>query len=247
VIDRLRAAAAAERGRGRAQAALVYALTLSGKYDEAETEFRKLNADHPLLQELRAFVRRHNEVPDGGAEPGDVVDPIPLTAGPASTTAKRAAAEVPAAAGDFRAQLEEASKALRSGNPGRAEQLYQAVLARHPRNTEALAGLGDVARQRGESARALQYYEQVLSRNPSYLPALVGAADVKWASGDRRGALVLYRRIHEQAGPGTSYGQRAADRIKQAEGSPAAEPADASKPSEQPQRVETTELPESPK
>jgi tetratricopeptide (TPR) repeat protein len=203
----------------------VYALTRSGDHAHAESELRKLDPGHPLLVELAAFVRRHGGAgPDAGSEFEKGVDAA------AGSKAEKPAAGVASAAGDFRANLEEASKAARSGNLARAEQLYQAVLATHPRNTEALAGLGDVARKRGDSARALQYYEQVLSQNPSYLPALAGAADVKWATGDRQGAVTLYKRLHDQAAPGTSYAKRAAERIKPAaDSSVSAEPKEASK------------------
>jgi hypothetical protein len=56
-----------------------------------------------------------------------------------------------------------------------------------------------------------------LEKNPSYLPALIANADQKWAAGDKPAALELYRRILDQAGAGSSYGQRAARRIAQAE------------------------------
>jgi len=59
----------------------------------------------------------------------------------------------------------------------------------------------------------------VLDANPSYLPALMAVADQKWQSGDRKGALTLYRRVVEQVGPSTDYGQRAAARIAEGSGS----------------------------
>ncbi|HEY5957039.1 MAG TPA: hypothetical protein VIV60_10820, partial [Polyangiaceae bacterium] len=63
-------------------------------------------------------------------------------------------------------------------------------------------------------------YEKALSLNGNYLPALSGAADVKWRSGDRAGAAVLYRRIMERVGDSPGYGQTAAARVKELEGSP---------------------------
>ncbi|HEY3233405.1 MAG TPA: tetratricopeptide repeat protein, partial [Polyangiaceae bacterium] len=105
----------------------------------------------------------------------------------------------------------------------------------------------DVESRRGNSAKAAELYQSVLAQNPSYLPAMVGVADQKWASGDKKGALVLYRRILEQSGAGSTYGQRAAARLQQGEsgkGSPAsqtAEPATAA-PVEAPQ-IDTTDLP----
>ena len=105
----------------------------------------------------------------------------------------------------------------------RAEALYESVLKEQPQNTEALAGLADVARRKNDSGKASELYDRVLEQNPSYLPALMASADQKFQSGDKKGAVALYRRILEQAGPGTEYGERAAARIAQAESS--AEPA----------------------
>jgi tetratricopeptide (TPR) repeat protein len=95
------------------------------------------------------------------------------------------------------------------------------VLAKHPGNTEALAGLGDVAAQRNDPKQAAAMYDQVLEANPSYLPALVASADQKWAAGDRRGAVALYHRIVSQAGAGSSYAAKAQRRISEYEGSQA--------------------------
>jgi tetratricopeptide (TPR) repeat protein len=245
IIERLKSAASAERALGRAQAALVYALTRAGRIADAKMELGKLDAQHPLLAELTAFVRRHETAADAGTGVAVVeavaASPLPA-AGPG---AKRASGQEAESAGDFRSKLEQASVALGKGDLNRAEQLYQSVLATHPNSTEALGGLGDVARRRGNSAKAAEYYQRVLDQNPSYLPAMIGLADQKWASGDRKGALVLYRRILDQSGSGSSYGQRAAERIKQAEAAASApqqaeEPA---APAEQP-HIDTTDLPE---
>ncbi len=48
------------------------------------------------------------------------------------------------------------------------------------------------------------------------MPALIATADAKWNSGDHKGAVVLYKRVLDQAGAGTEYGQRAAARIAEA-------------------------------
>jgi predicted Zn-dependent protease len=161
-------------------------------------------------------------------------------------------------AGGYQAQLEAAGRALRNGEIDRAQQLFQAVLAKEPGNTEAMAGIAEVARLRNDSATAQKMYDQVLAKNPSYLPALVARADQRWDSGDRQGAVVLYRRILEQAGADNPYGQRAASRLAEAARGgtpvPTAQPiAPAPKPStpapapqpggDQPV-IDTTDLPE---
>jgi tetratricopeptide (TPR) repeat protein len=153
-------------------------------------------------------------------------------------------------AGDFRKRLTQAAEALGSGDLARADQLYRSVLDEHPGNTEALAGLADVARRRNDTATASRLYSQVLEANPSYLPALMATADQKWQSGDRKGAITLYRRVLEQAGPSTDYGRRAQARIAEGEGSPSrpaapeqpapAQPAPTPKPDP---TIDTSDLP----
>jgi tetratricopeptide (TPR) repeat protein len=257
-LERLRIAASAEQQLGRAQAALVYALTRAGKLNDAQSELEKMEArtdTHPLLPDLRGFVHRYSIVADAGAEAHksavavDVAALPKLDTSPAPKDESDDAVKTPAPIkpGDFRLKLEEASVALHNGQLGRALQLYQEVQSAQPGNTEALAGLADVESRRGNSAKAAELYQSVLAQNPSYLPAMVGVADQKWASGDKKGALVLYRRILEQSGAGSTYGQRAAARLQQGEsgkGSPAsqtAEPATAA-PVEAPQ-IDTTDLP----
>jgi predicted Zn finger-like uncharacterized protein len=229
IIERLALASGAEHSLGRARSAFVYALSASGQPERAESELEKLDPGHPLFSELTLFVRARRAAGEAAIALGDAGTPE-KDAGSAAPVAERVAAAKPAEReagepvikhGDFRAHLEYGSRALRAGNLDAAERSYRTTLDIQPGNTEALSGLGDVARRRGDSMRAAEYYDRVLAQNPSYLPALIGSADIKWGLGDRQGALKLYRRILEQAGTGTSYGQRAADRIQQAEGAPA--------------------------
>jgi hypothetical protein len=67
----------------------------------------------------------------------------------------------------------------------------------------------------------------VLEVNPSYLPALMAVADGKWSAGDHKGAVALYKRVLDQAGPSTDYGQRAQSRITESEGTSASQSAPA--------------------
>ena len=261
VIDRLRTAAAAERDPGRARAALIYALARAGRASEAQAEFAKIDGrakPHPLLEELRAFVQRIAVASDAGADAGPkvaTVDPTKLPkldTSPGEEPARPATAAPAAAAGvsgDFRTRLSQAAAALRQGDLARADQLYNSVLSEQPNNTEAMAGLGDVAKQRRDPAGAARMYDRVLAQNPSYLPALLGSADQKWESGDKKAALALYRRLLEQAGPNSEYGAHAAARIAQGEGvngsaspTPAASETAPAKPTPAP----TTDTPASP-
>jgi tetratricopeptide (TPR) repeat protein len=260
VVDRLRTAAADEHGAGRARPTLIYALARSGDIAEAASELKKLESaakHHPLLGELRRFVERHSAAVDGGVEGGAEVAALDPESLPKLDTSPGAVDEARSTSGgDFRGQLKQASLALQRGDLATADALYRVVLSRHPENTEAMAGVAEVARRRKDPETARRMYEKVLERNPSYLPALIASADSKWEAGDRKGALTLYRRVLEQAGPGTEYGQRAAARIAQVEREGQAAPAEPSppyppepspptgQPAEEKPHIDTTDLPE---
>lgn len=251
VIDRLKTGVAGERSPGRAHAALVYALIRANRSAEAEAELAKLESDPTgglLGDELRSYFQR--QARSVGAQP-----PPKASANLPSDTPDRPGASgadaQPTLTNDFRRLLEQASVALRGGNLERADTLYQQVLTQQPGNTEALAGLGDVARRRDDPATAARMYERVLAKNPNYIPAMLARADQKWDDGDRNGALVLYRRVLDQAGIGTDYGQRASVRIAQAARAEAEERRTPTAPSTPPTQdpsappgIDTTDLPE---
>lgn len=265
VLHRLRTAASAEGDVGRARAALIYGLARSGQVSEAELELEKLtkaSPAHPLLIELKAFVGRYEAaVKDAGGDGGGEVAAVDPNALPSLDTSEdtEPVGASEGGAGDFRSQLVAAESALRAGNLAEADRLYRAVLSKHPGNTEALAGLGDVAAKRNDPKGAAAMYDKVLEKNPSYLPALVASADQKWAGGDRRGAVALYRRIASQAGAGSSYAAKAQQRISEFERSegasapgpapvrtatPAPEPAPEAPAADDTPHIDTTDLPE---
>jgi tetratricopeptide (TPR) repeat protein len=239
VIDRLRAATGTEGALGRARAAFVYALASDGEIAEARAELEKLKSSptpHPLVGPLEHFIERSAKETDGGAsEDAEDADEPEEKAEEEATDDSEPREETRAT--DFRKLLERAAEAKNGGNLGKAEELYRAARERDPGNIEALAGLGDVARLRGDTAAASNFYDGVLRANPSYLPALIARADMKWAGGDRTGAVAMYRRVLQQSGPGTPYGQRALAKINQVEGegpasSPAPAPAEPATPAE---------------
>lgn len=258
IIERLRTAASADKDLERGRVALIYALARADKVSDAQTELGKLearSATHPLLPELKAFLARFSASSDGAADAGEVATVDPASLPVLDTSQPAEPSEAPA--GDFRQNLKQADAALKRGDLDRAQALYNAVLAKDPGNTEAIAGLGDVARLKKDPETAAKMYDKVLKDNPSYLPALMARADQKWDSGDKQGAATLYRRVLEQAGPSSSYGQRAAARIAQASESPAPSPPPATTsapPSEPPEEapapkeeqphIDTTDLPE---
>jgi tetratricopeptide (TPR) repeat protein len=88
--------------------------------------------------------------------------------------------------------MQAAGAALKKGDFGRARQIYEAIVSRNPNDSEAMAGLGDVARLQGDSAGAIAAYKRAIAVNPSYLPALLGRADTEWANGSRASAAHGY-------------------------------------------------------
>jgi tetratricopeptide (TPR) repeat protein len=208
VIDRLRKAAGADQGLGLSRAALVYSLACAGQLEEARARLGRIETDarlYPWLGELAAFVRRMGQ-------PAAVPSRAERQAAAAEsrmTPAERARVE------DLGDRLNRARSYTKQGEYDRAEPIYRGVLKQDPANTEALAGLADLARSRNQPNSG-ELYDQVLAKNPSYLPALMARADLKWSGGDKAGAVTLYRRILEQAGQGSEYGQRAAARLVEA-------------------------------
>lgn len=71
-------------------------------------------------------------------------------------------------------QLHEAYSAYRNGKPDEAQKLYQTMLAKDERNTDALLGLAAIAQQRGDGLTATQYYSRVLTLDPRNAVANAG-------------------------------------------------------------------------
>lgn len=216
VIDRLRMATGAEGGAGRARALLIYALSKAGDPEGAKAELAKLDAlarPYPLQPELHAFL--------AGVRPPLALAPsAPSTSSTSeapSASPPRGAGGASAAGGDVarenpRGALEAATEAIARRDYGRAEQIYQAILTGNPNDSQAVAGLGDVARMRGDSSGAISAYRRATAINPSYLPALLGLADTEWATGDHGGAARVYKDIVNRF-PEGSYPDYAARRV----------------------------------
>ena len=108
--------------------------------------------------------------------------------------------------------LDHAGKARRAGDPARARELYDRVLASAPSNVEALYGLGNVARAEGNLAGAKQFYQKAVSVNGSFFPALLGLADAEWDSGDKASAKAHYTQLYKSSP--TSAPPRAKERAE---------------------------------
>jgi tetratricopeptide (TPR) repeat protein len=206
VIERLRLAAQGEGNAGRARAALVYALARSGDKAGAKAELEKLAAltrPHPLVAPLRAFVDKSvaKLVADAGASDG-AVPTVAVSQLPNAPPGMTAAGDQPVV---MTGSIGQAMQALQHGDKEKARQIFEGLVAKNPNDSEALTGLGDVARANGDIAGAVSYYKRALSVNPSYLHALLALADTYYASGNRAEAVRLYHdimdRFPEQAYP----------------------------------------------
>jgi tetratricopeptide (TPR) repeat protein len=99
-----------------------------------------------------------------------------------------------------------AGLALKKGDFARARQVYEGIVDRNPADSEAIAGLGDVARLQGDPAGAMASYKHAIAINPSYLPALIGLADTQWSGGDHESAVRTYNSIVDRFPEGTYPG-----------------------------------------
>ena len=224
VIERLRAAASAESGPGRARAALAYSLARSGDVAGAKSEVEHLagmQRQHALLPLLRSFADRAK--PSAKLDGGTAMDLDGGLMASATDGGKRGPRERgdPGAAGhpsgDARDLVAQGEKARQRGDNDRAQSLFAAALERNPNDAEALNGLAAIAHSRRDLNGARASYKRVLSINPSYVPALVGVADVDWESGDRASAMKTYKEIVERF-PEGSYPARVKQRVDAASG-----------------------------
>lgn len=94
--------------------------------------------------------------------------------------------------------LERARTAQRLYRLADAERFYQRALSQAPRDSEALAGLGELELLRGEKAAADARFREALDANADYVPARVALADLHWQSGQPEAARREYRDIVEQ-------------------------------------------------
>jgi tetratricopeptide (TPR) repeat protein len=223
VIERLRLAAAGEGSAGRARAALVYALAKSGDAAGAKAELTKLDAltrPYPDLPALHAFV--DHESSKVAADAGGPAASARPTNAPQATTGQAAGGQAGVGATDVsggggagnhgtsdaiptdpRVAIQAAAMAVKTGQLVHARQIYESIVTRNPGDSEALAGLGDIARLDGDPPLAISRYKRAIAVNPSYLPALLGLADTQWSSGDKGSAVHGYAEIVDRFPDGT--------------------------------------------
>lgn len=78
-----------------------------------------------------------------------------------------------------------------------AERMYRQILARAPRDSEALSGLGELELLRGTIDLADAHFKAAIDANSNYVPALIAAADIRWESGRVEEARQAYLDIVE--------------------------------------------------
>lgn len=127
------------------------------------------------------------------------LDPPPRAAlpAPASAPVSVVASKPPSAEQNRRWLLDRARTEQRQYHLNAAEQLYRQLLARSPRDSEALSGLGELDLLRGTVDLASAHFQQALEANANYIPALIAAADLRWQAGDTDGARQAYLDIVE--------------------------------------------------
>jgi len=227
LTERLRAAASAESGPGRARAALAYALARSGDAPGARAEVERLASmprPHPLLPLLRAYAERAPAAatktdagaPDSGLVAADGKHPRE-DAGAAAADKDKKGKALPT---DARVLVAQGEAARERGQYDRAQELYSAALEKNPSDTEALSGVAAISYARRDLNNARASYKRVLSINPSYVPALVGLGDVEWDSGDRASAMKTYKEIVDRFPEGT-YPPRVKHRLDGGSSTPA--------------------------
>jgi tetratricopeptide (TPR) repeat protein len=215
-IDRLRFAAAGDWNSGRARAALVYALARSGDVPGARAEMARLDAmprPYPCLAGLRTLLAP--KAVDAGTDAADASVDAAASRGAVAAAGGGGAGYGGGAGEDFpgfgtgagdnttRGAVLAASQAMESRDYARAEQIYQAILTSQPGDSQAIAGLGDIARARGDLTGAIANYRRAVAVNGSYLPALIGLGDSQWQKGDKPAAVQVYKSIEEHFPEGT--------------------------------------------
>jgi hypothetical protein len=131
--------------------------------------------------------------------PAPIVPPAPTNAlatrPDPPRTVVAATAKLPTAEQDRRWLLDHARSEQRLYHISVAERMYRQILARAPRDSEALSGLGELDLLRGTVDLASAHFEQALEANANYMPALIAAADIRWQAGRVDEARQAYRDI----------------------------------------------------
>jgi tetratricopeptide (TPR) repeat protein len=132
-------------------------------------------------------------------------EPPPATAapGPAGSGPVVAAGRGPLAPEMLQGMLGAARASLAEGRYGEAIAAYRAVLARDPKNVDALTHLGLIVAIGGHADQALETFDRALALDPNYAPAHLYRGQVLYESkGDVAGAIAAWQRYVALVPPG---------------------------------------------
>jgi len=133
-------------------------------------------------------------LPMPGSRPLATLDPAPAAGTPGTRS-------VPPAM--LAGMLEAARASLLAGRYDEAIAAYKAVLARDPRNVDALTHLGLILAIGGHADGALETFDRALALQPDYPPALLYRGQVLLeAKQDTAGALAAWERFVAVVPPG---------------------------------------------
>ena len=188
-IVRAPAGGGAGRGeRGRARAALVYALARSGDSGGARVELEKLSKLHASASAgVRAEGVRGEGAKQGARTTAARSDRWSISTRCRKNDRTRAWSRTPArrnapggaiTTGDAKSLVFQANNALARRDYSRASQLYAAALDKNPNDSEAQGGLGDVAHAQNDLQGARASYAKAIAINGHYLSAQIGLGDV---------------------------------------------------------------------
>jgi tetratricopeptide (TPR) repeat protein len=161
---------------------------------------------------LGLLVSRHTAPAPPAMEPA----PAPaLAAPPGGPGAGAGGAPRPIPKEMLEGMLRAAHGALDAGRYPEAIAAYKAVLAREPRNVDAITHLGVILARAGHDAEALEAFDRALEIEPDYAHALWDKAQVLEARGDDAGVIATLERF-VRVGPAGPDRDRALEHIRAA-------------------------------
>jgi tetratricopeptide (TPR) repeat protein len=146
---------------------------LTGKYDQAELWAQKLLATgepNPTAEEVLRAAKSKSL----SAELRDQLAPSPTTA-----------------------ELGRAWRLVTHGRQTEAQAIYNTVLAKNPKDANALNGMGWSLLNDGDGNAAKPYFERALTIEPHAVGSLNGLARVSYAKGDVAGAIKIWQEMVE--------------------------------------------------
>jgi tetratricopeptide (TPR) repeat protein len=96
------------------------------------------------------------------------------------------------------AELDRAWRLLGHGRHAEAQAIYETLLAKDPKDAQALNGLGWSLFDEGDESSAKPYFERALAIEPNAADSLNGLARISYARGDVDGAIKIWKQLVEK-------------------------------------------------